>query len=201
MNNQFTQALELIDAANGVDPNQEAAEGKDWPKELLYSVRMSEMLDRFYPKAGELARLAVRAQHIQRWQFPRDAWPATRHGYLAWRTELYKFHAERLGAILKQVGYADEFIEEAKKAVGKRGLKVNASTQLVEDIADLVFLEYYLEPFAAKHDYDEAKWCDILQKTWRKMSPEARTFALSGKVRLPQPLVPVLNKALADFAD
>ena len=74
-------------------------------------------------------------------------------------------------------------------------------TQLVEDIADLVFLEYYLEPFAAKHDYDEAKWCDILQKTWRKMSPEARAFALSGKVRLPQPLVPLLNKALADFAD
>lgn len=195
MTSQFDQAMALIDAANAKDPNLE----QDRPKELLYSERMTEMLGRFEPEASELARLAVRAQHIERWRSPRDAWPATRQGYLEWRSNLYKFHAGQLEAILAQVGYESAFIEEAKKAVGKRGLKVNASTQLVEDIADLVFLEYYLEPFAAKHNYDEAKWCDILQKTWRKMSPKARDFALSGAVRLPGPLVPLIEKALDGF--
>jgi hypothetical protein len=199
MTSQFDQAMALIDAANAKDPNLEQDGGQERPKELLYSERMSEMLGRFEPEASELARLAVRAQHIERWQSPRDAWPANRQGYLEWRSNLYKFHAQRLEAILSQVGYEATFIEEAKKAVGKRGLKVNASTQLVEDIADLVFLEYYLEPFAAKHSYDEAKWCDILQKTWRKMSPKARDFALSGAVKLPGPLVPLIEKALDGF--
>lgn len=195
MTSRYDQALTLIDAANAKDPNLE--QGR--PKELLYSERMSEMLERFEPEAGELARLTVRAQHIQRFESPRNAWPADRQGYLAWRANLYKFHAERLGIILGEAGYEEGFIEEAKKAVGKRGLKVNPSTQLVEDIAGLVFLEYYLEPFAASHSYDEAKWCDILQKTWRKMSPKARDFALSDRVKLPGPLLPLLNKALAGF--
>lgn len=199
MTTKYDQALALIDAANAKDPNLEKADGKSRPKELLYSERMSEMLERFDPGAGELAKLGVRAQHIERWRSPRDAWPANRQGYLEWRSHLYKFHAGQLESILAQVGYDSAFIDEAKKAVGKRGLKVNASTQLVEDIADLVFLEYYLEPFAAKHNYDEAKWCDILQKTWRKMSPRARDFALSGQIRLPAPLVPLIEKALDGF--
>ena len=63
----FARAMALFDAANREDPNQE--EGQ--PKELLYSQRMSEMLQRFAPHADEAVQLAVRAQHICRWRVPR----------------------------------------------------------------------------------------------------------------------------------
>lgn len=39
----FGKAIELIDAANSEDPNRESDGEKEWPKELLYSHRMTEM--------------------------------------------------------------------------------------------------------------------------------------------------------------
>ncbi|OOZ16589.1 hypothetical protein BOW28_10015 [Solemya velum gill symbiont] len=194
----FEKAVSLIDAANSEDPNKVTADGKEWPKELLYSHRMAEMIDRFAPDANDAAKLAVCAQHIQRWKSPRDEYPMNRQGYLQWRTNLYKFHAETTGELLKQAGYDDEFIEEVKKAVGKRALKVNPNTQLLEDVVDLVFIEHYMLEFAEKHpEYSEEKWIDIIQKTWKKMSETAHEFALSGNITLPEPLVPLIQKALA----
>lgn len=193
------KAIELIDNANREDPNQEQADGKSWPKELLYSHRMSEMLERYAPEADDAIRLAVRAQHIQRWQTPRDSYPEGRQGYLQWRAGLYKFHAETAATLCAQAGVPEETIERVRQAVGKRALKVNADTQLLEDVIDLVFIEHYMLDFAGKHpEYDEAKWLDIIRKTWRKMSERAHAFALSGKVRLPEPLVPLIQKAIAE---
>lgn len=190
---RFQRAIALFDAANAEDPNLD--EGQ--PKELLYAQRMTEMLDRFAPDAPEVVQLAVRAQHIKRWAVPRSNYPMTKEGYLAWRTGLYKFHAETAGELMRQAGYGDEMIERVKKVVSKRALKVNPDTQLMEDIADLVFIEYYMLPFAAtKPDYDEEKWLDIIRKTWKKMSEAARAFALSGRIKLPEPLVPLITKAV-----
>jgi hypothetical protein len=51
--------------------------------------------------------------------------------------------------------------------------------------------------FVAQHpDYDEAKWIVIVKKTWNKMSEDAHQFALSGKLKLPQDLVPLILKAV-----
>jgi len=167
----FDKALSLIDAANGEDPNQETVDGKTWPKELLYSHRMSDMLQRYTPDADDAMKLAIHAQHIQRWKSARNDYPEGRQGYLQWRTGLYKFHAETTGELLAQAGYDAETIERVKQAVGKRALKVNPDTQLLEDVADLVFIEHYMLEFAGKHpEYDEAKWIDIVRKTWKKMS-------------------------------
>jgi len=195
----FSKALALIDAANREDPNQELADdGTPWPKELLYSHRMSEMLQRYAPDADDAQRLAIRAQHVQRWKSPRSDFPEGRQGYLQWRTGLYKFHAETAGRLLAEAGYADELIERVKQAVGKRALKVNRDTQLLEDVTDLVFIEHYMLAFAQKHpEYDEAKWLDIIRKTWKKMSERAQQFALSGAIKLPEPLVPLVQKAVA----
>jgi len=122
----FEKAIELIDAANRADPNQEAAaDGVMWPKELLYSQRMSEMLERYAPESDDVMKLAVRAQHIERWKSPRSDYPEGRQGYLKWRTDLYKFHAETAAALLARAGYPEQDIERLKKAVGERGLKVN----------------------------------------------------------------------------
>ena len=187
-------AFAAFDAANAEDPNLD--EGQ--PKELLYAQRMSAMLARFAPNASEVVRLAVRAQHIQRWKTPRSSYPMDRQGYLQWRTGLYTFHAETAGRIMRETGYDEATIARVQAAVGKKALKVNPDTQLLEDVTDLVFLEHYLMGFAAQHpDYDEAKWMEIIRKTWQKMSQAAREFVLAGKVSLPDTLVPLILKAVA----
>jgi hypothetical protein len=191
---RFNQALALFDAANSEDPNLD--EGQ--PKELLYSQRMSDMIGSFAPDASEAAQLAVRAQHIQRWKVPRNTYPMTREGYHAWRTGLYTFQADIAGELMRQAGYDDAMIERVKKAVGKRGIKSNPETQLLEDIADLVFIEHYMLGFASsKPDYDEAKWLEIIRKTGYKMSKSAQDYALSGKIKLPEALVPLITKAIS----
>jgi hypothetical protein len=194
----FEKAVELIDAANRADPNQEAdADGKAWPKELLYSHRMAEMLERYAPDADEVMKLAVRAQHIERWKSPRSDYPEGRQGYLNWRTDLYKYHADTAGRLLAEAGYGEQDIARLKKAVGKRALKVNPDTQLLEDVIDLVFIEHYMLAFAGKHpEYDEEKWLDIIRKTWKKMSERGQQFALSGAIKLPEPLLPLIQKAI-----
>ena len=190
---RFAATLAAFDVANAEDPNLD--EGQ--PKELLYAQRMSAMLARFAPNASEVARLAVRAQHIQRWKTPRSDYPMDRAGYLQWRSGLYAFHAETAGRLLQEAGYDAETIERVKAAVGKRGIKSNAETQLLEDVTDLVFLEHYLAGFFARHpDYDEAKWIDIIRKTWQKMSAAAREFVLAGKVSLPETARPLILKAV-----
>lgn len=195
----YDKAVALMDAANQQDPNIETADGKDWPKELLYSHRMVEMLERYHPDADQVAKLAIRAQHIQRWQSPRNAYPMDRTGYLKWRSDLYTFHAEAAVKIMAEAGYDQESMDRVKKAVSKRGRKINADSQLLEDVAALVFIEYYMQPFVDKHpDYTEEKWIDIILKTWKKMSAEGQAFALSGQLALPEPLVPLIQKAVSD---
>jgi hypothetical protein len=196
---KFRHAIDLIDAANAADPNLETVDGKEVPKELLYAQRMSEMLDRFAPDAPEAVKLAVRSQHIERWKIPRSNFPMDRTGYLMWRTSLYKFHAETAGRLMKEVGYDDETIARVQSAVGKRGIKVNPETQMLEDMAGLVFIEHYMLDFAGQHpEYDEAKWIGIIRKTWKKLSAQAREFALGGKIRLPEALVPLILKSIQD---
>lgn len=191
---RFKQAIALFDAANAQDPNQD--EGQ--PKELLYAQRMTEMIGRFAPDASEVAQLAVRAQHIQRWTVPRSNYPLGKPGYFAWRTGLYRFHAETAGALMQQAGYDAAMIEQVKAAVGKQGIKTNPDTQMLEDVTSLVFLEHYMLGFAGQHaEYSEDKWLDIIRKTWKKMSGEAQAFATSGGIKLPEPLLPLILKAVA----
>ncbi len=193
------RALALIDAANREDPNQVTSDGKVWPKELLYSQRMSDMLQRYAPDADDAMKLAIHAQHVQRWKSPRDAYPMDRIGYLKWRKDLYKFHAQTAADLLAEAGYGEDVIDRVKLAVAKKGIKNNLDTQLLEDVSALVFIEHYMLEFANKHpEYDEEKWLDIIRKTWKKMTERAQQFALSGGIRLPEPLLPLIQKAVAD---
>ncbi len=183
----FDTAVTLIDAANRKDPNTEVSDGKNWPKELLYAHRMSEMLERFVPEADEAIKLAVRAQHIQRWKSPRSDYPMNRKGYHQWRNALCKFHADKTAQLLERAGYNQTFITHVKQVVGKQSLKTNPDTQMLEDVAGLVFLEHYLAGFAADHpEYDETKWHDIIHRIWNKLSEKARRFVQAGHVKLPK---------------
>lgn len=192
---RFNNAIALFDAANAQDPNQD--EGQ--PKELLYARRMTEMIGRFAPEAGEVPRLAVRAQHIQRWTVPRSNYPMTKPGYFAWRTGLYRFHAETAGQLMQQAGYDAATIARVQAAVGKQEIKANPDTQLLEDVSSLVFIEHYMLGFAGQHaEYSEEKWLNIIRKTWKKMSDRAHVFATTGGIKLPEPLVPLILKAVSE---
>jgi len=198
----YQRARALIDNANKADPNQVSADGKQWPKELLYSERMSDMLERYNSEADDAMKLAIRAQHIERWKSPRNAYPMDRIGYLQWRKDLYKIQANTAAELLRQAGFDEAGTERVWKAVAKKNIKGNPDTQLLEDVTDLVFLEHYILEFVEKHpDYSEEKWIEIIQKTWKKMSQEAQQFALSGAVELPGSLVPLIQRAVSPQGD
>ena len=193
----YEQAINLIDSANSEDPNVEQADGKEWPKELLYSLRMSAMLERYKSDADLVVKLAIHGQHIQRWQSPRSAYPMDRQGYHKWRSDLYTFHADKVANIMLQVGFSEQDTKRAKNAVAKVGIKSNPDTQLLEDVVGLVFIEHYMLDFATKHpEYTEQKWIDIIRKTWAKMSEDAHEFVLAGRISLPESLSTLILKAV-----
>lgn len=173
---RYSAATERIDALNRQDPNRESWQGRSVPKELLYSERMSAWLERLEPRASEALRLAVRAQHLGRWRKPRGEYPAGRKGYLAWRRDCMRMHAELAAEVLRAAGYDAATIERVEDLIMKRRLKRDPESQLLEDVACLVFLESYLAEFAARQQ--EEKMIEILRKTWRKMSLRGRRAAL-----------------------
>lgn len=174
---KFKAAINLFDRANENDPNKEVYQGKEHPKELLYAQRMTDRLISFDKDAGEALHLAVRCQHLQRWEIPRDQYEMNRVGYLKWRNDLKKFHADKAGEILRAVGYDEDIIDTVQFLLQKKQLKKNEMTQTLEDVICLVFLDYYFERFSEK--YDEAKMIDILRKTWNKMSEKGQRTALT----------------------
>jgi hypothetical protein len=190
---RFEAAIRMFDEANSEDPNQETANGRVYPKEVLYAQRMTACLHKLTHETSEALQLAVRCQHIRRWAIPRQDFPAGTLGYNQWRNRLKKYHAEVAGQILQSVGYAPETIERVQFLVQKRQLKTDPEVQLLEDVICLVFLEYYFLDFAQQHE--EPKVIDIIQKTWRKMTPQGQQVAL--QLDLPPAAQHLLAKAFA----
>jgi hypothetical protein len=190
---RFEAALALIDKANAQDINCYNVFGLDYPKELLYSHRMSRKLLQFDPNASKALQIAARAQHICRWKIPRNEYPMNRIGYLKWRETLKNMHSELTEEILQQVGYNSQFIERVKNIVLKKFIKKNQEAQTVEDVICLVFLDYYFEEFASKHTNE--KVVDILQKTWKKMSKRGQQEAL--KLNFSEKVLPLVEQAIS----
>ncbi len=146
------------------------------PHELRYGQKMSKWLNAMYPDASEALHLAVRAQHIARWRVPRSSYPMDRTGYLRWRSDLARFHTSTAADILRAVGYDDALIERVESLIRKERIKTDADAQAVEDTACLVFLESEYAEFSGKHA--DEKVIEILRRTWKKMSPIGRAFAM-----------------------
>jgi hypothetical protein len=194
---RFTEAIERFDAANREDPTRAAFDGREYPAELLYGMRMTEWLGRLAPQAPEALRLAVRCQHIRRWEIPRGQSPMTRPGYLQWRTTLARFHADYAAGILRAVGYDEQTVARVQSLVRKEGLKSDPDAQTLEDVACLVFLENDYVDFARARSHDEAKVIHILQRTWRKMSDRGRAAALELATTLPATERRMIERAVA----
>lgn len=174
---RFETAIALIDKKNAEDVNTYKVVDIEYPKELLYSQRMTRKLLQFEPNASKALQIAARAQHICRWKIQRNEYPMDKVGYFKWRETLKKMHAAIAGEILEQVGFDDQFIDRVQKIILKKLIKKNEESQALEDTICLVFLDYYFEEFAAKHT--DEKVIDILKKTWVKMSDKGHSAALT----------------------
>ncbi len=173
---KFDIAVLKIDEYNKKDPNLVVEKDKQIPKSYLDSLRQSDWLTKLEPNASDELKIAVRSQHIGRWEIPRNSYPETRSGYLSWRTDLARFHSETTAKILSEVGFEHAFIEKVKNLNLKKGIKLDPETQMLEDVLCLVFLEFHISDFHNQHPRE--KVINIIQKTWKKMGIKGQAFAL-----------------------
>jgi hypothetical protein len=173
----FQAAVGKFDAENARDPNVEVVHGAPRPRELVHAERLSGWVLRLAPEASEALRLAARCQHLCRWMIPRQSQPMTRPGYLRWRSELKEFHAQTAAKILRQAGYAEEMIQKVRDLNLKKNFPRDPESRVLEDALCLVFLEFQFAALADKMGED--KMMDIVQKTWKKMTPAAQDRALA----------------------
>lgn len=173
---RFAETIRHFDAENSRDPNLETVDGKSYPRELIYAQWLTDWVLKLTPKASEPLRLAARCQHICRWEIPRSSYPMDKPGYLRWRADLKKFHADKSGKILREAGYDETIVQRVQELNLKKNFPNDPEVCVLEDALCLVFLERQLAPLATKSD--DEKMINALQKSWKKMTTAARTEAL-----------------------
>ena len=190
---RFDAAIRRFDEENANDPNTELVDGVPQPRELIYAKRLTQWVLHLQPDASEALKLATRCQHLCRWAIPRSQYPMDRAGYLKWRTELKKFHAEKSGQILREVGYDGEVVGKVQALNLKKNFPNDADSRTLEDALCLVFLQHQLTELAAKTD--DEKMINALRKSWLKMTEQARAEAL--KLTYGPREMELIQKALA----
>ena len=68
------------------------------------------------------------------------------------------------------------FIDRVSFLINKKLIKKDEGTQTLEDVICLVFLNYYFEEFAGKHE--DEMIINVLRKTWKKMSAKGHVAAM-----------------------
>ena len=176
MSADLAATLDRLDGEHAQDPRTECdADGTVWPSEQLYARRMLAWLRELYPGASPALTLAVAAQHMRRWEIPRESYPEGRDGYIRWRTHLKRHQARVTGGILDRCAWDGETVTRVTKLVRKQGIKTDPEVQALEDVAAVVFLAHEADAFVAKHPPE--KVVRIFQKTWAKMSETGRAAA------------------------
>ena len=173
---RFKAAIRRFDEENSRDPNQEVVDGQSHPRESIYAQWLTDWVLKLSPAASEALRLAARCQHICRWEIPRNSYPMDKPGYLRWRADLKKFHANKSGDILREVGYDDVSIQRVQELNLKKNHPGDPEVCVLEDALCLVFLERQFAALAAKSD--DEKMINAVRKSWRKMTATAHAEAL-----------------------
>lgn len=189
----FERAIALIDAENARDPNPLAVDDRTGPRELLQGEMLMGWMERLLPTPSEELLLAARAHHVGRWQHARSEFPAGRGGYLRWRTNLYRVHAETAARLAGEAGYPPASVVRVHGLVQKKGRTTDSEAQAFEDGLCLVFLETQLNDLIARLEPDHM--VEVLRKTARKMSPAA--LRLAANLSLDPEGKELLERALA----
>lgn len=177
VDDRLTRAFAAIDAANADDPNTIVVDGRTRPKEQAHAELAVEWVQRLDPGADELALIAARAHHLRRWALPRSAYPEGRAGYLRWRAELKRRHADEVGVLLVECGYEPDEIARVQAIVRKEGLGRDPVVQVHEDALCLVFVQTQLADVAAR--LGDERTVEVVRKTIAKMSRRAVEVASS----------------------
>ena len=146
-------------------------------RELAYAEAMTRHLEGLVEQPSEALRVAVRAQHFERWRYPRTDFPAGRRGYLRWRADAADRQADAMENLLASCGVDDGTSVRVRALMMKRDRARDTEAQALEDCACLVFLETELERFATGRE--AAQLDGILLRTWGKMSEAGRRRALT----------------------
>lgn len=186
------RTLAAIDAANADDPERVALDGVEEPLQQLLGRIASEWVDRLDPGAGPAQRMAARAHHLRRWEIPRTSFPEGRAGYLRWRTAAKTRHAKDLVLLLRDQGWDEDTVEQARRLVRKEGLGRDPAVQVHEDAVCLAFLTVQLDEAA---ELMGDKTPGVLRRTAAKMSPVA--VAHAGELPLSAEGRALLEDALA----
>ena len=189
---RFGRLIERIDRLNSADPNVENIGGSVRSREVVYSQQLTRWVLKLSPQATEPLRIAARGQHVRRWTIPRSRYPMDRRGYLRWREALKAMHIETVAELMRDEGYPREMIDRVRIIMSKRRIADDAESQTLEDALCLVFLETQLAELRRKTSDEKMK--GIIQKTWQKMSAQARSEAL--KLPLPEEEQHYLRRAL-----
>ena len=151
-------------------------QGVPRPRELVYAERLTEWVLKLCPDPPEELKLAARCQHICRWMIPREKYERTKAGYLRWRNELKKFHAEKAGSILREAGYDQATVERVQALNLKKDFPGDPLSRVLEDALCLVFLQFQFAELAARST--EEQMINALRKSWNKMTEAARGEAV-----------------------
>jgi len=190
MNNEILEkAIAAIIELHKGDPLTETVKDETIPSELLYARRMAAMMTVYEPHAAPTLVLAAWCHHIRRWEVARELYPMDRPGYYQWRRHVMQHQLSVTTAVLQQSGAIASDIEAVTAAMQKDNRRDIHEAQILEDVACMVFVKYYLEAFAQKHDPD--KVTDIIRKTMLKVSERGQNYI--SKLPLNDHIASLLN--------
>ncbi len=193
MNERYAAAVAAIDAANAGDPTRIVVRGVESPLAQVHGTLAAEWVADLHPDADETWLLAARAHHLRRWELPRSDYEPGRAGYLRWKRDQRRRHANDAGELLALIGYDAPTIERVQALVRRDHLAVDPGSQAIEDAACLAFVETQLADVARK--LDRAHLIDVLRKTATKMTPAGA--AAIARIPLDEPERTLLAEALS----
>ncbi len=177
----YKKATQAIENVHQSDASTTYENEMEWAAELIYSERMLQILDHLEPNPSFELKLAAQCQHLERWIVNRGSYPMDRKGYHQWRKAVMDYQLGKTSEILTSVGIDQDDITSILEIISRKGVKHPYESQLIIDVSCVVFIKWYLDPFAEKHEHD--KVIDILAKTAKRMTPKAlelvSTFKLS----------------------
>lgn len=183
-------AIESIDRANQDDPNRFEGE----PLALVQGRLAHHWVGELTAGGASTALvLAARGHHLRRWALPRTDYPEGRAGYLRWRRDQKRRHAEDLAEIARSAGLSRAVADRVGEIVRKRKLESDPEVQTFEDAVCLTFVQTQFDTTTVRLGHEQM--VDVTAKTLKKMSPDGRARAL--ELHLAPELAAIIQRALA----
>jgi hypothetical protein len=172
---RLAEALAAIDDANADDPNIIVIAAHHAPLAQAHGQLACGWVSRLHTDPPDEWLLAARAHHLRRWEVPRNSYPPGKLGYQRWKKDQRRRHAADVADILQRAGYNADSIERTQAIIRRDNITTDEGSQAVEDAACLAFFETQLAHVASTLQPDHV--ADVLRKTLRKMTEQARTAA------------------------